>query len=72
MEARDCNVAGKIVAQHVCKSFPRADGDRILVLTPKPTTVKAEIKVDLPRPRDFADPAFVRIREQVTEMIKWW
>ena len=43
--------------------------ERILVLTPKPTTVKAEIKVDLPRPRNFADPAFVRIREQVTEMI---
>jgi sulfonate transport system ATP-binding protein len=46
--------------------------ERILVLTPKPTTVKAEIKVDLPRPRNFADPDFVRIREQVTEMIKWW
>lgn len=46
--------------------------ERILVLTPKPTTIKAEIKVDLPRPRNFADPEFVRIREQVTEMIKWW
>ena len=46
--------------------------ERILVLTLKPTTVKAEIKVDLPRPRNFADPDFVRIREQVTEMIKWW
>ena len=46
--------------------------ERILVLTPKPTTIKTEIKVDLPRPRNFADPAFVRIREQVTEMIKWW
>jgi sulfonate transport system ATP-binding protein len=46
--------------------------ERILVLTPKPTTIKAEIKVDLPRPRNFADPEFVRIREEVTEMIKWW
>ena len=46
--------------------------ERILVLTPKPTTVKAEIKVDLPHPRDFADPAFVKIRNEVTEMIKWW
>jgi sulfonate transport system ATP-binding protein len=46
--------------------------ERILVLTPKPTTIKAEIKVDLPRPRNFADPDFVRIREEVTEMIKWW
>lgn len=46
--------------------------ERILVLTPKPCTIKAEIKVDLPRPRNFADPEFVRIREQVTDMIKWW
>jgi len=46
--------------------------ERILVLTPKPTTIKAEIKVDLPRPRNFADPEFVRIREEVTEMIRWW
>ncbi|MGI9862352.1 ABC transporter ATP-binding protein [Moorella naiadis] len=46
--------------------------ERILVLTPKPTTIKSELKVDLPRPRNFADPEFVRIREAVTEMIKWW
>jgi len=46
--------------------------ERILVLTPKPTTIKAEVKVELPRPRNFADPEFVRIREEVTEMIKWW
>ncbi len=46
--------------------------ERILVLTPKPTTIKAEIKVDLPHPRDYADPRFVEIRNQVTDMIKWW
>lgn len=46
--------------------------ERILVLTPKPTTIKAEINVDLPHPRDYADPKFVEIRNQVTDMIKWW
>jgi len=46
--------------------------ERILVLSQKPTKVKAEVHVDLPRPRNFADPEFVRIREEVTEMIKWW
>ncbi len=46
--------------------------DRILVLTPKPTKVRAEVIVDLPRPRDFLDPKFVEIRRQVTELIRWW
>jgi len=46
--------------------------ERILVLSNKPTTIKAEIKVDLPRPRDFLDPEFVRIRRQVTDLIRWW
>jgi len=46
--------------------------ERILVLSPKPTSIKAEIKVDLPRPRDFMDPEFVRIRRQVTDLIRWW
>ncbi|MBI4806048.1 MAG: ABC transporter ATP-binding protein [Desulfovibrio sp.] len=46
--------------------------ERILVLSNKPTTIKAEIKVDLPRPRDFMDPEFVRIRRQVTDLIRWW
>lgn len=46
--------------------------ERILVLSPKPTTVKAEIKVDLPRPRNFLDPRFIAIRREVTELIRWW
>ena len=45
---------------------------RILVLTNKPTKIKAEIPNDLPRPRDIADPSFVALRNQVTELIKWW
>lgn len=46
--------------------------ERILVLTNKPTKIKAEIKVDLPRPRNFLDDEFVRIRRHVTELIRWW
>ncbi|WP_106004065.1 ABC transporter ATP-binding protein [Neomoorella humiferrea] len=46
--------------------------ERILVLTNKPTTIKEEVIVDLPRPRDFRDPQFVAIRKRVTDLIKWW
>jgi sulfonate transport system ATP-binding protein len=47
-------------------------GEQILVLTNKPTKVKKFIQNDLPRPRDIASPEFVRIRDEVTQLIKWW
>lgn len=46
--------------------------ERILVLSTKPTKIKAEVKVDLPRPRNLIDPKFVELRKQVTELIRWW
>lgn len=46
--------------------------ERILILSPKPSTIKEEVIVDLPRPRHFDDPEFVKIRDYVTECIKWW
>ncbi len=46
--------------------------ERILVLSNKPTKIKAEVTVDLPRPRSLIDPKFVEIRKQVTELIRWW
>ncbi|MEL7568393.1 MAG: ABC transporter ATP-binding protein [Dehalobacterium sp.] len=46
--------------------------ERILVLSNKPTTIKAEVRVDLPRPRSALDPEFIRIRKEVTELIRWW
>ncbi len=46
--------------------------ERILVLSNKPTTVKAEVRVDLPRPRSLVDPRFVALRKEVTELIRWW
>jgi sulfonate transport system ATP-binding protein len=46
--------------------------ERILVLTNKPTTIKSEIRVDLPRPRNFIDERFIEIRKKVTDLIRWW
>ena len=46
--------------------------ERILILSNKPATIKEELRVDLPRPRDFSDPKFVEIRKHITEQIKWW
>lgn len=47
-------------------------GERILVLTNKPTKIKKEITDHLPRPRDIASEDFVNLRNEVTELIKWW
>ena len=46
--------------------------ENILVLTNKPTTIKERIKNPLPRPRVVTDPEFIDLRNQVTELIKWW
>lgn len=46
--------------------------DRIIVLTNKPTKIKKEIINTLPRPRNVADPDFVKLRNEVTDLIKWW
>jgi NitT/TauT family transport system ATP-binding protein len=43
--------------------------DRIIVLSKRPAEIAAEVKVDLPFPRDPADPAFLRIREQVIRAV---
>ena len=42
--------------------------DRIIILTNTPTRIKHEIKVDLPRPRVYSDPAFLEIRRQIEEI----
>ena len=46
--------------------------ERILVLSNKPTKIKAEVKVDMLHTRSLIDPKFVEIRKQVTELIRWW
>jgi len=47
-------------------------GQNIMVLTNKPTSVKTVIKNPLPLPRDAMAQEFVELREEVTELIKWW
>jgi sulfonate transport system ATP-binding protein len=42
------------------------------VLTNKPTGVKTILDCDIPHPRDVADEKFVKLRNQVTELIRWW
>jgi len=46
--------------------------ERVLILTNKPATIKEEVIIDLPRPRNVTDPKFVEIRKYITEQIKWW
>lgn len=44
----------------------------IMVLTNKPTKVKQIMPNPLPRPRCVTDRVFIDVREQVTDLIKWW
>lgn len=39
--------------------------DRIVVLSSCPATVKSIYDITLPRPRDYVDPEFLRIREEI-------
>ena len=46
--------------------------ENILVLTNKPTTIKAKLENSLPFPRNVTSPEFIDIRSKVTDLIKWW
>lgn len=41
--------------------------DRIILLHNCPTSVHKEYIVDIPRPRDYTSPAFLALREQITQ-----
>lgn len=41
--------------------------DRILLLSDCPSVIRAEYKIDLPRPRDLTDPRFLKLRKEITE-----
>lgn len=45
---------------------------KVIILSNKPATIKEIVEIDLPRPRDFTGTEFVRMREYITEQIKWW
>ena len=44
----------------------------ILILTNKPTRIKQMLANPLSRPRVVTEKRFIEVREQVTELIKWW
>lgn len=46
--------------------------ERVLILTNKPASIKEEVIIDLPHPRDVASPEFIRLRKHITDQIKWW
>lgn len=41
--------------------------DRIILLTNCPTHIKKEYVITLPRPRDYVDPEFLRLRQLITD-----
>ena len=43
--------------------------DRVIVLTRRPGRVKAEIRVDLPRPRVEDDPRFMALKQRIRDLI---
>lgn len=45
---------------------------RVIILSNKPANIKEEVYIDLPHPRDIADPKFIEYREYITKAIKWW
>ena len=45
---------------------------KCLIMTKKPTQIKAIVDNPLPYPRDVSSEEFIKLREEVTDMIKWW
>ncbi|MCL2368115.1 MAG: ABC transporter ATP-binding protein [Oscillospiraceae bacterium] len=43
--------------------------DRIVLLKNKPTSIKKEYIIDIPRPRDYTSPEFLALREEITSML---
>lgn len=43
--------------------------DRIVVLSNCPASVKCEYEINLKRPRDYVDPEFLRLREEITGVV---
>ena len=43
--------------------------DRIVVMTNCPTRIKTEYVIDLPRPRNYVDPEFLKLREEISAVV---
>lgn len=45
-------------------------GDRVVLMSPRPGSVRREFIVDLPRPRDVNDPEVSRLSQEITGQLK--
>ncbi|HEY1080706.1 MAG TPA: ABC transporter ATP-binding protein [Prosthecobacter sp.] len=45
-------------------------GDRVVLFTPRPGRIRAEYRVDLPRPRDINDVAVAQLARTITDELK--
>jgi NitT/TauT family transport system ATP-binding protein len=43
--------------------------DHILVMTRRPGTIKSDLRVDLPRPREEGDPKVIALKTKIRELI---
>jgi NitT/TauT family transport system ATP-binding protein len=43
--------------------------DHILVMTRRPGTIKSDLRVDLPRPREDGDPKVIALKTKIRELI---
>ncbi|MDF2513098.1 MAG: transporter related protein [Herbinix sp.] len=43
--------------------------DRVVVMTNCPTKIKREYEINLPRPRDYVDKEFLKLREEISSIV---
>ncbi|MGI6578992.1 MAG: ABC transporter ATP-binding protein [Saccharofermentanales bacterium] len=46
--------------------------ERVIILTNKPASIREEVYIDLPYPRDINSHKFIEYRNNITEKIRWW
>jgi NitT/TauT family transport system ATP-binding protein len=44
--------------------------DRVIIMSPRPGRILAEIPVELPHPRDYDDPAVTAVAREITRMLE--
>lgn len=56
------------VTHHLAEALRLAD--RVLVLSPRPASLVADIRVDIPHPRDEADPRFISLLKTLRKALE--